>query len=94
MSFSCTTFVLTPFLNYKKNALSTTVFSEGEKNVADCLKYESVCPMKENTVVMKKILERAITTLTSLKSFVTEVLRITWLLTNKNFPKQHLDQKQ
>ena len=69
----------------------TSVFVK-ETNHGDCLNYESICPDRYKTGVVKSMLHRAFHISSSWHRFSCEVDRIKQLLTNINFPMAVIDE--
>ena len=69
----------------------TSVFVK-ETNHGDCLNYESICPDRYKTGVVKSMLHRAFHISSSWHRFSCEVDRIKQLLTNNNFPMAVIDE--
>ena len=62
-----------------------------ETNNGDCLNYNSICPDRYKTGVIKTLLHRAFHICSNWDNFHTEVERVKQLLTNNNFPINIID---
>jgi hypothetical protein len=61
-------------------------------NTDECLNFESLCPIKYKTSVLRTFLHRAYAVTSSWDNFDTEIRRIKNLLVNNGFPIQLVDQ--
>ena len=69
----------------------TSVFVK-ETNHGDCLNYESICPDRYKTGIIKSLLQRAYYISSSWHTFTCEVYRIKLLLTNNKLPMAVIDE--
>ena len=72
------------------NDVSTTVFVK-HTNTGDCLNYNSICPDRYKTGVIKNFLHRANNICSTNEAFVKETERIKQVLVNNNFPNKVID---
>lgn len=70
--------------------LSTTVHRKST-NTGECLNYNSICPERYKTSVIKNFLHRAYSICSSWQNFSVEINRIKQILVNNNFPNSLLD---
>lgn len=62
-------------------------------NAGDCINYNSICPDRYKTGVIKTLLHRGYHTSSDWFSFHEEIKRIKQLLTNNNFPMKAIDRE-
>ena len=83
-----------PFLDVlidrNSNSFTTSVFVK-QTNHGDCINYNSICPERYKTGVIKSMLHRAFHLSSSWQEFSGEVERLKQLLTNNNFPMAVID---
>ena len=82
---------LDTILRRNKEQLRSAVYRK-PTNIVECLNYNSICPNKYKTGVIKKILYRAYNICSDYTSLTTEIARIKQLLINNNFPNYLVDQ--
>ena len=73
------------------NSFVSSVYVK-ETNNGDCLNYNSICPDRYKTGVIKTLLHRAYHVCSNWDNFHLDVERIKQLLTNNNFPINIIDQ--
>ena len=74
----------------KNNELITTVYRKST-NTGECLNYNSICPEKYKTSVIRNLLYRAYSICSNWHEFDVEVRRIKQILINNNFPNWIVD---
>ena len=74
----------------KNNKLTTSVYIKPTSN-GDCLNFESICPDRYKTGVVKTLLHRGYAISADWNEFHEEINRIKQLLTNNNFPMRVID---
>ena len=83
-----------PFLDTlitrKLHHLETTVYRKNT-NTGDCINYNSICPDKYKTSVIKNFLNRAYAICTNWQLLNEEITRIKQLLVNNDFPNSLID---
>ena len=73
------------------HAFKTSVFIKST-NLGDCLNYNSICPEKYKTGVIKTFLHRGFAICSDWATFHTEIERIKQILTNNNYPMKLIDE--
>jgi len=83
-----------PFLdvliNRKSHQLTTSVYVKGT-NSGDCLNFNSICPERYKTGVIRALLHRGYHVSNNWSVFAIEIDRIKRLLTNNNYPMHLID---
>ena len=82
---------LDTLLRRNKEQLRSAVYRK-PTNIGECLNYNSICPNKYKTGVIKNFLHRAYNICSDYISLTTEIARIKQLLINNNFPNYLVDQ--
>ena len=89
---SCKEFsFLDTILRRNKEQLRSAVYRK-PTNIGECLNYNSICPNKYKTEVIKNFLHKAYNICFDYISLTTAIARIKQLLINKNFPNYLVDQ--
>jgi len=81
---------LDSLISIKNNKLQSSVYVK-PTNFGDCINYNSICPDRYKTGVIKTLLHRGYHISSSWELFTTEIDRIKQLLTNNNFPMNIID---
>ena len=82
---------LDTIIRRNKEQLRSAVYRK-PTNIGERLKYNSICPNKYKTGVIKNFLHRAYNISSDYISLTTEIARIKQLLINNNFPNYLVDQ--
>ena len=77
-------------VNRANNKFTTSVFVKST-NLGDCLNFNSICPEKYKTGVIKTFLHRGFAICSDWTTFHKEIERIKQILTNNNFPMELID---
>ena len=74
----------------EKQSLITTVYTKKTSN-GECINYNSVCPERYKTGVIKTLLHRAYLVCSTWEAFTIEVDRLKQLFVNNNYPMNIVD---
>ena len=77
-------------VNRSNNKFTTSVFVKST-NLGDCLNFNSICPGKYKTGMIKTFLHRGFAICSDWATFHREIQRIKQILTNNNFPMELID---
>lgn len=81
---------LDALLRRHENSISSSVYIKSTNN-GDCLDFNSICPHRYKTGVVKTLLHRAYQVSSSWESFTEEVERLKQMFTNNNFPMKIIE---
>ena len=83
-----------PFLDTlitrSSNSVSAEVYIK-PTNTGECLNYNSICPMRYKTGLIKTLLHRSFSICSTMEIFKQETTRLKQLLINNNFPNYLVD---